>query len=259
MRLIKLYILVPVLILLIPPIYLWAQKFPDPKGYVNDFANVIDLSFERKIESICQEIKQKAGVEIAVVTMTTIGDEDYRDYANRLFETWGIGQRGKDNGILIFNTVKERKVWVEVGYGLEGILPDALVGRILDRYVFPFLKRDDYGNGHLSGVAAIAQLIAREENVQLSGDIDYQVPVSSKRSGRSGVGKLLGILFFFFLILVSRGRILPWLLLGSMFGGGRDRWGGFGGGGFSSGGGFGGGFGGFGGGMSGGGGAGGGY
>jgi len=261
MRSISSFILLLIFVLLITtPTDLQAQKFPKPIGYVNDYANVIDAPYEQKIENICRELQQKTGTEIAVVTMPTIGDEDYRDYANRLFETWGIGQRGKDNGILIFNTVKERKIWIEVGYGLEGVLPDALAGRVLDQYVFPYLKNDDYNNGHLTGTIAIAQIIAREENVQLSGEVDqYRAPITNRRSGRSGVGKLLGILFFIFLILVSRGRILPWLFLGSMFGGGRNRWGGFGGGGFSGGGGFGGGFGGFGGGMSGGGGAGGGY
>ncbi|UCE05379.1 MAG: TPM domain-containing protein [bacterium] len=260
MRSIKILNLCFLFVIFISPTHLLAQKFPEPRGYVNDFANVIHPSYEQKIENICQELKQKTAAEIAVVTMSTIGDEDYRDYANRLFESWGIGQRGKDNGILIFNAVKQRRIWVEVGYGLEGILPDALVGRILDQYVFPSLKNNDYDNGHLMGVAAIAQIIAKQENVQLSGEVNqYRVPIKTRRSGRSGAGKLLGILFFFLLILVSRGRILPWLFLGSILGGGRDRWGGFGGGGFSSGGGFGGGFGGFGGGMSGGGGAGGGY
>jgi len=108
------------------------------------------------------------------------------------------------------------------------------------------------------GMTAIAQVIAREENVQLTGQVDnYQQPAQTKRSGKSGLGKLIGMAFFFFLIIASRGRILPWLIIGSMFGGGRGGRGDWGG--FSGGGGFGGGFGGFGGGMSGGGGAGGGY
>lgn len=260
MRHIKLNYLLAILFLIITLFSnLNAQKFPNPVGYVNDFANVIPASYEQKISTICQEVKQKTGVEIAVAIMPSIGDEEYRDYANRLFEAWAIGQKGKDNGVLVFNTVKERKIWIEVGYGLEGVLPDGLVGRIRDQYFIPHLKNNDYGNGHLSGVTAIAQIIAKEKNVQLSGEVEYyqQQPARTQRSGRSGLGKLLGMVFFFILIIATRGRILPWLILGSMFGGGRGRGGGWGG--FSGGGGFGGGFGGFGGGMSGGGGAGGSY
>ncbi len=243
-------------ILLILPIHINGQEFPTPVGFVNDFANVIPAQYKEQITKICLELKQKTGVEIADVTMTTIGDEDYRDYANRLFEAWGIGEREKDNGALIFNTIKERKFWIEIGYGLEGILPDALVGRIFDRNVRPYLRKDDYGNGHLMAVSAIALVIAKEHGVELSGDIGRQV--APKRDGKSGIGGFFTFLLIIFLIIITRGRVLPWILLGSMFGGrGRGHHGGWGG--FSGGGGFGGGFGGFGGGMSGGGGAGGSY
>lgn len=233
-----------------------AQQFPKPVGFVNDFANVIPQAQEQKISSICRELKQKTGAEIAIVTMTSIGDNDYRDYANRLFEAWKIGERGKDNGVLVFNAIKERQIWIEVGYGLEGILPDGLVGEIRDRYFVPYLKNEDYGNGHLNGSLAIASVIAKDAGVNLTGEINVPVAERAARKGGSGFSKLLGIVFFIFLMIVTRGRILPWLLLGSMMGGGGRRSGDWGGGG---GGGFGGGFGGFGGGMSGGGGAGGSY
>ena len=156
---------------------------------------------------------------------------------------------------MIFNTVGERKIWIEIGYGLEGILPDGLVGEIRDRYVIPYLKKGDYGNGHLMAVVAIARVIARDYGVQLTGNVKMPVPLRATKTKKSNFVKFITMIFFFFLILASRGRILPWLLLGSLFGSGHrsSGWGGFGGGGF------GGGFGGFGGGMSGGGGAGGSY
>lgn len=230
------------------------QQFPKPVGFVNDFANVIPASDEREITTICTELKQKTGAEIAVVTMSSIGDYEYRDYANRLFKAWSIGERGKDNGALVFNAVKERKIWIEIGYGLEGILPDGLVGEIRDRYFIPYLKNGDYGRGHLTGTVALASVIAKDRGVKLTGQINVPVQERRSESGRSGISKILSILFFIFLMIVTRGRILPWLLLGSMMGGGGRRSGDWGGGG-----GFGGGFGGFGGGMSGGGGAGGSY
>ncbi len=241
-------------ILLLAPFQIGAQQFPQPIGYVNDFANVIADDVAQQITAICQELEQKTGAEIAVVTMSTIGDEDYFDYANRLFEAWGIGKRGQDNGVLIFNAIQERKIKIEVGYGLEGILPDGLTGQILDEYAIPNLRNGDYGNAYLMTASAIARRIASDKSVELTGEQEmpdvsyYDNPENSKSPA------LFFILLFIFLMIITRGRILPWLIFGSMSGGGRGRdsdWGGFG-----RGGGFGGGFGGFGGGMSGGGGAG---
>ena len=90
-----------------------AEKFPNPRGYVSDYANVIPPSYDDKITALAREVEQKTGVQIAVVTMEDI-DEDYQDYANKLFEAWGIGHKGKDDGILIFDVVRQRKVWIEV-------------------------------------------------------------------------------------------------------------------------------------------------
>lgn len=241
---------------------LFAQSLPSPQGWVNDFGNVIPAATERRIEAICEEVKQKTGAEISVVTVTTVGDEHYTDYANKLFEKWGIGEKGKDNGVLLFQAVQERSFRIEVGYGLEGIIPDGLAGEIRDSYVFPYFKKNDFGNGHLNGVMAIASVIAKDAGVQITGSVPVrrQVRGHRRRSGGSGILKILMLaLLFLFFRGGGRGRgrrggILPWLFLGSMMGGGGRSYGGF-----SSGGGFGGGFGGFGGGMSGGGGAGGSY
>ncbi|MFQ5637546.1 MAG: TPM domain-containing protein [bacterium] len=240
------------------------NQFPKPVGFVNDFSGVIPAAIERKIEAICSEVKQKIGAEIVVVSVETVGDEHYTEYANKLFEAWGIGEQGKDNGVLLLNTIQERRFRIEVGYGLEGALPDGLAGEIRDSYVFPFFRKDDYGNGFLAGTQAVAAVIAKEAGVELTGVVSVQRPRGTYRRKNAGSKFLRFVLLAIFFIFFmggrggrGRGGILPWLLLGSMMGG-RGR-GGFGGGGFGSSGGFGGGFGGFGGGMSGGGGAGGGY
>ena len=230
-----------------------AQQLPQPRGYVSDFANVIPENQERQINRICLELQQKTGAQIADVTIQTLGDNYIEDYAVKLFEKWGIGEKGKDNGVLVLNAIKEKKIRIEVGYGIEGIIPDGKAGRIRDQYLIPQLKKGDFGTGHLYTVAAIAKEIAREYGVKITGNVQLPRARSSRSKGK-GVGGVFSMLIFFFLIIITRGRILPWLLLGSMLGGGsRDR-GGWGGG-FSGGSGFGGGFGGFGGGMSGGGGA----
>lgn len=238
-----------------------AQQFPRPVGYVNDFAQVIPEEWEAEIEAICTELEQKTGAEIAVVTVGTIGDEDYREYANRLFEAWGIGKKGKDNGVLLFDAVKERKFWIEIGYGLEPVINDARAGDIFRQVIRPLLREDRYGEALYNGVLEIARIIAEAEGVKLQPrDV---VGISPPReTGASGTRGLPLPEILILLLLLS--------FIGFGLGSGRRRfrslgpwwWGWGSGGGFGGGfggGGFGGGFGGFGGGASGGGGAGGGY
>jgi uncharacterized protein len=231
------------------------NPFPEPKGLVNDFANVVPRQYEEKLIRITGELLKKAEVPVVVVTVPDIGGEDYSDYANRLYEAWGIGKKGDDRGVLVFVTLKERKMRIEIGYGLEGLIPDGLAGEIRDKYMIPYLKEDRFGEGILNGTLAIAKIIAEDAEVSLIG----QMPVKRPARRRSLLSALFPIIIFFLLLFGmgsrrGRGGLLPLLLLTSMGGRGYGR-GGFGGG-F---GGFGGGFGGFGGGMSGGGGAGGGF
>lgn len=236
-------------ILLITGSSLAERPFPKPKGPVNDFANVIPQAYEQKIIGIVTELFQRTGTAVVVATMPDIGGAEYNDYTNRLYSAWGIGKKGVDKGVLIFVTVKERKMRIETGYGVEGILPDGLVGEIRDRYMIPFLKKDQYGEGLLNGTMAISQIIAKDAGVKLTGQVPIKVP--KKRRSR---GSFLPLLFIIIIIMfVSRRRGGSWwFFLPLLMGGGRGF--GSGGGGF---GGFSGGFGGFGGGMSGGGGAGG--
>jgi uncharacterized protein len=230
------------------------RPFPKPRGLVNDFAGVISPEYEREISALVREVLEKTGTAIVVATMPDIGGAEYNDYANRLYSAWGIGKKGEDKGVLIFVTVKERKMRIETGYGVEGILPDGLVGEIRDQYMIPYLRKDQFGEGILNGTLAIAQVIAKNAGVQLTGT--SAVPRRIKKS-RSGFSFLPFLIFIFIVLFFSRRRGGSWLFfLPFFFGGGR----GFGGGGMGdSFGGFGGGFGGFGGGMSGGGGAGGGF
>jgi uncharacterized protein len=217
---------------------------------VNDFAEVIGPREENQLTQIIQELEEKTSVEIAVVSVSTIEPyADEKEYAVRLFEKWGIGKKEKDNGILILLALKERVVRIEVGYGLEGVLPDGLCGEIIRQIMVPFFKRGQFGAGFLAGVSRISQILAKEYKIQLTGQVKkYYSNLPPRR--RKGGGLLKLIFLIFFIMLAARHPFLALLLLG---GGGRR-------GGFWSdsfrGGGFGGGsFGGFGGGLSGGGGA----
>ncbi len=233
------------------------RPFPKPKGFVNDFAGVISPAYRKKIAALTGALLKETGIPIVVVTMPDLGGAEYNDYANRLYSAWGIGKKGEDKGVLIFVAVKERKMRIEAGYGVEGILPDGLVGEIRDRYMIPFLKENKFGEGLFAGTAAVASVIAKASGVKLS----VQAPKTAPKK-RSGFSFLPLIFILIIIMLISKkvgGSWFYFLLffLGSGRGGG---YGGSSGGGHGgSFGGFGGGFGGFGGGMSGGGGAGGGF
>lgn len=249
----------------------WTQypktEFPKPVGYVNDFANIIPEKTRQDLESLCREVEQKTGAEIALVTVETVGDEHPDEYANKLFETWGIGKKGKDNGVLLFNAVKERRLRIEVGYGLEGILPDGIAGDILRDYVVPHYRKYHYGEGLLAGTRAIAGVIAKDAGIEITGSISVQRRQADRSADIKSYGKVqrrqgnrsddvLGILAFIFFIIFF---IIIALNRGNWGNGSDGGWydGGGGGGGWGGGGGsFGGDFGGFGGGGSGGGGAG---
>ena len=226
-----------------------AVTFPAPRGAVNDFAGVIPSQYVGPMENLAREVLEKTGTAIVVATVETIGDNDPNDYANRLYQAWGIGKKGEDKGVLIFLAVKERRVRIETGYGVEGILPDGLVGEILDRFALPYFKEGQYGKGMSEAMAAVSSVVAKAAGVTLTG----ARPPEQRQVGTGrgpGIFQLVLLLAaLFFLIGTRQGRaMLPWILLLLMSGsGGRRSGDGFGG--------FGGGFGGFGGGSSGGGGA----
>jgi uncharacterized protein len=220
-----------------------ANKWPAPQGYVNDLANVIPADQSQTLEAFLTEVEQKTGAQIAVVTTPSVEGADIDGAAVDLFKTWGIGKKGKDDGILILASIQDHRVRIEVGYGLEAVITDGQSGSIIRQYMTPYFKQGDYGQGLTQGAAAVAQLIAAGEGVTLDGQVAQ--PVSS---GNGGYGTLIEIIIFvvfFLLTSILRGR--------RGFYGGGFYGGGWGGGGFGGGGG--GGFGGFGGGGSGGGGA----
>jgi uncharacterized protein len=217
-----------------------------PRGYVNDFAGVMDRGQSAAIESLLAELDRKTGAQVSVVIISSLESGDIRDFSNRLFARWGIGHED-DRGLLMITALEERRIWVEVGYGLEPLLPDARVGRVLDESVTPFFRNEDYSGGLASGAMRFADIIARDSGVQLSGLSGSPQPQTVQTQGRP---LTCGETIFFFVMVIAAVYLFikhPWLfLLLLSSGGGRGGSGGFGGGGF----------GGFGGGSSGGGGAG---
>ncbi len=226
------------------------------QGYVNDFAGLLNSSDKLAITKFAAELEKKTTAQIAVVTIKTTKPETIQGFSVRLFDQWKIGQKGKDNGVLLLMAVDDRKAWITTGYGVEGAIPDVIANKIVRDVMVPYFKRGQYSEGVTKGAIAVISLVAKEYNVEITGQETqvYQV-VHRKKSGL----EIMFTILFFILIIGMRSGFLGYFLLGSMIGGRRrgGYWHGAGLGG--SGGGFGGGFGGFGGGMTGGGGGGGGW
>jgi uncharacterized protein len=230
-----------------------------PQGYVSDFAGVLDQGSRAAIERYCADVETATGAQMAVVTVETLDGQPIEDAANTLYRQWGIGKKGKDEGVLLMLATKDHKSRVEVGYGLEPVLTDGIVGSVL-REMRPSLQQNNYAAALQSGASEIGQKIADSKGVALQRSMPRRAaPESRGGGGIPGPLIFIGIILLFWLI--SRGGggggLLTGLLLGNLLGG-RGGFGGgsgWGGGGFGGGGGSGGGFGGFGGGDSGGGGA----
>ncbi len=243
-----------------------------PQGYVNDFAGVMDAESRQKITALCQELDQKADAQLAIVTIHTLEGDAVQDFANRLFQKWGVGPKGKDRGVLVLLAVSDRQYWTEVGYGLEPILPDGKVGGF-GREMLPLLRQNQYGAALLQISSQIASTIAEDRGVTLTQSAPGAGPPAAEAPAPSFYGIPPALLNLLILLLIFGGwRLVAFLFalggltsyrrgrgyrggwwLGPMGGWGAGGWGGGGWGGSSGGG----GFGGFGGGASGGGGAGG--
>jgi uncharacterized protein len=245
------FILILFLVVLAKPIS--AAKYPRPTGYVNDFAGVISSQYANDMTRIIAELKEKTGAEIAVVTVNTTAPEDITTYSVELYEEWGIGERGKDNGVLILAAINDRKAWITTGYGIEPIIPDGLAGEIYRDVMRPNFRVGDYGKGMLLAVQEMSARIANSYGVELSEQVS--IPQRTTRRSRAvPCGGIIGfiILFIIFSLIFRLGPLGLLFFAPMLMGGRRGYWSG------SSGfGGFTGGFGGFGGGSTGGGGAGG--
>jgi uncharacterized protein len=243
----------------------FAQKIeskPQPPMAVNDFGNMLAPFQRQALEEKLRSYNDSTSSAIVIITVPDLQGYDIAEVSLKYLRDWGIGVKGKNNGVLILVSKADRKARIETGYGMEGVLPDILAKQIIDQRMIPFFKNNDYYGGFDNAVDAIIQAAAGE----------YKADPKSQKSGKPAAGTII-ILVIFLVIIISvfSGRGggggsymsgkgsrnfmggLPWFLLGSMLGGGGRGGGGFGGGG---GGGFGGGgFGGFGGGGGGGGGA----
>ncbi len=226
-------------------------RIPTAHGFVNDYAHVLDAATAQRLDGLIRELQSKTGAEIAVVTVDSTQPLSAFDYAMKIAEAWKPGAKGKDNGVVFLSAIKDRSLFIAVGYGIEGALPDGRVGEIRDRLVVPRFKQGDYSGGIRAGTEALAAIIAAEYHVTLTDVAPERV---ARSRGGNGLPAPIVLLFVIAMVIfLSRTGLWPLLFMGGFRRGGFYG-GSFGGGGF---GGSGGGFGGFGGGSFGGGGAGG--
>ncbi|MFH1537438.1 MAG: TPM domain-containing protein [bacterium] len=232
--------------------------YPPASGYINDYAGVISASTDLKLERLLTALDRETTAQIAVAIVEDTDGEDMESYATGLYEKWGLGVKGADNGALLLVVTGQKKMRIEVGYGLEGRIPDAKAGAIIDGVISPRFKKGDFDGGITDGVLALAGEAAAEYGLTLEdlGQTEYPTGYRTVKAPAMPLAqKIFGLLFLIAMaILFIKNPSLFFMLL--LFGG-MGRGGGMTRGGWSSGdfGGFGGGFGGFGGGMSGGGGA----
>ncbi len=214
-------------------------KIPKYKGFVNDYVGILDNETKMKLESLCKSMADKGIAEYAIVIIdTTEGVGDF-EYAQKLFDEWKLGKKGVDNGVLLLISMKDRRVRIHTGYGVEGIITDGIAGEIIDTYIIPYFRQGRYKEGILNGSIAIAK------KLDTKGELGSITTKKIKKAEKQALGLLVYILTIVIIlsVLISRfrGGRRGYYSGGGFYGG----FGGFGGGGF----------GGFGGGSSGGGGA----
>lgn len=243
----------------------WAQQIPappNPPRLVNDLAGVLSSSEVQQLEAHLLGYNDTTSNEIAIVLIKTLNDYPIEDYANKLLREWGIGRNKLNNGVLILAAMDDRKIRIEVGYGLEGAIPDITANRIIEEDIKPNFRSGDYYEG----------LRAAADHIIGAAKGEYKGTPNRARGSSGRKGLPFGLIVFVIIMIIvfsnrrggggggggfmsRRGYRGGWLgpfILGSMLGrGSGGGWGSGGGGGWSGGG----GFGGFGGGSSGGGGA----
>ncbi|WP_419806977.1 TPM domain-containing protein [Terriglobus sp.] len=217
-----------------------------PANYVNDLAGVLNSDTQSDLNALLKSVNDQAKARVLVVTIHKIDDDEpVEQFANELFAKWNPGK--KDRGVLMVFSIEDHKRWIEIGYGLEGILPDGKTGDI-GRDMVPDLQAANYDGAVRTGVNEISDVIAKDAGVTLDTQPRHTYHREGSGSGGGGFG-LFGVLFIVFIVIMlfrggrggrggggfgGGGGFLSGLLLGNLLGGGRS-WGGGGGGGWSGG------------------------
>lgn len=212
--------------------------------YVQDYAGVLSQQTRSALNAIGQDLDNKTTAQVTVVTIKTLDGQPIDEYGLTLLRQWGLGNKEKNNGALILVAVDDRQSRIEVGYGLEGVLPDGLTGRIQDQQMLPYFKQGQYEKGIVQGYLAVATTAAKNYNVQLEGvrynggaqqgSGDAPMPLWLKALIAVGIIVIIIIDHMFFGGIITQFILLALLRGGGRGGGGGGFGGGSGGGGGSS-------------------------
>jgi uncharacterized protein len=156
--------LVALLALLFGCLVLWAADFPALTGRIVDQANIISPETKSALEPKLADLEAKSGIQLVVATVASLGGQEIEPYANQLFRTWKLGEKAKSNGVLLLVAPNERRVRIEVGYGLEGTLTDALSKVIITNAITPRFKSGDYSGGISRGVDDIITVLTTDSS-----------------------------------------------------------------------------------------------
>ena len=214
-----------------------ALTFPPLTGRILDQANIISQDTRTVLEPKLAELEQKSGIQLVVATVSSLEGQEIEPYGNELFRFWKLGEKNKNNGVLLLVAPKERRVRIEVGYGLEGTLTDALSAVIIANAITPRFKTGDYSGGITRGVDDIITVLTTDESEwSKRPSLRLDRPQAAHPTNWVGV---IALAAFFVLLVVSPGfRTLVFAMLLTGRGGGGGFGGGFGGGGRGGGGGF---------------------
>ena len=184
-----------------------AREIPPLSAPVVDEAHVVDARMEASLNDYLHDVERATGIQIAVLTVSSLEGEALEEFSIRVADEWQLGQKGEDNGVLLLAAMEERKLRIEVGYGLEGRLTDATSGMIIREYLQPYFRQGDYSNGIAAASQAIVHVAAAGQEIPQTAP-QPSTPVPTTRRSRS---RGLPINFFFFMVIfllggVGRGR-----------------------------------------------------
>lgn len=200
----KLLLLLSIIMIIFSTTIGFAKDIPNPgREYYYDETNTLSDATKQEIQRINEKLEAATDSQIIVAVVSDIeGYGSIDEYATKFFEKWKIGNKEKDNGILFVTSMAEKKMRVEVGYGLEGALPDGKVGRILDENVVPFYQEGDFNGGILNGFRAIVEEVQKEYNVE---SLDNVQPVRKQESESGDIGLIGMIVFVIIVYYIIRG------------------------------------------------------
>ena len=197
MRIPRIASLALLVLLLLSTIAAAMPERPTTDIYVQDNAGLLSADTKKQILTIGHELNEKTTAQIVVVTVKDLDDKPIADYANELFRSWGIGNKEKNNAVLLLISQKPRKLRIEVGYGLEGAIPDGYTGRIRDEDLTPNLKKNDYDTGVLTAYKHLAAKAAAEYDQTLDGiDPPQETAESTDNDEYIVIGIIIMLLIF---------------------------------------------------------------